>query len=136
MYNIHATCVSIAKKGVLFLGDSGTGKSDMALRLIENGKAVLIADDRVNLIKKQGKIKASCPDNIAGLLEVRGIGLVKYPHNKQTTVKLVVNLTQNPIDRLPERNFYVFEGIKIPKIYLNPFESSACSKVLAALRLL
>ncbi len=134
--NIHASCVTIKNKGILLLGDSGAGKSDLALRLIEQCNAKLVADDRVDLSVKNNHITASCPKNIQGLLEIRGVGIIKYPFCKKTTVKLVVNLSSVQPERLPEKEYYTFEKIKVPLIQLNPAENSAPFKVLAAIRLL
>lgn len=134
--NIHASCVSLQRKGVLLLGDSGAGKSDMTLRLIELCQAKLIADDRVDLSLQNNQIKAACPQNLVGLLEVRGVGIVKYSHQKQTTIKLVVQLTDEPLERMPEKQFYNLGKIKVPLLRINPFENSAPLKVKAALRLL
>ena len=136
MNNIHASCIAIKRKGVLFIGASGAGKSDMALRLIEFCGAKLVADDRVDISVVKGQIKASCPNGIKGLLEVRGVGIVSYPYVLKTTVKMIVELTNKPLERLPVAKFYNLNGIQLPLIRLNPFESSSCAKVLSALRLL
>lgn len=135
-FNIHASCVTLKNKGILLLGDSGSGKSDLTLRLIEQCNAKLVADDRVDLSVKNNNIIASCPKNIQGLLEVRGVGIVKYPFYKKTNLKLVINLSSDRPERLPKREYYIFERIKVPLIRLNPAENSAPFKVIAALRLL
>lgn len=134
--NIHAACIDIKNKGVLFLGASGSGKSDMALRLIAGYQAKLVADDRVDISLIQGKIVASAPVVLKGLLEVRGIGLVKIKPQPQTTIDLVVELTSSGLERMPEAAFYELCGIKLPLVKINPFEISAPAKVLAALSLL
>ena len=76
--NIHASCVAIGGKGVLILGDSGAGKSDLALRLIDDG-AKLVADDRTELYAARGTLCARAPKSIAGLIEVRGLGIIALP---------------------------------------------------------
>lgn len=134
--NIHASCVSLKRKGILLLGDSGVGKSDMTLRLIELCGAKLVADDRVDIVESNHQIKAACPENIKGLLEVRGVGIVKFPYQKQTTLKLAVQLTSKPLERMPKQSFYIFGKTKIPLVQINPSENSAPLKVLSALRLL
>ncbi len=134
--NIHATCVSFSGKGVLLLGDSGSGKSDLALRLITSFGAVLVADDRVDINITNGRAIASAPENIKGLLEVRNIGIVKYPTVEDTEIKLAVKLSLAPQERLPEKSFYDIGGIKVPLFIINPFETSSPAKVLAALSLL
>ena len=134
--NIHASCVAIEQKAVLILGDSGSGKSDLTLRLIEQCNAQLVADDRVDIIAKDGYLVASCPQNIKGLLEIRGIGLVNYPYCDSAKIALVVCLTGKQLERLPQKSFYNLENFTIPQIAINPFENSAPFKIVAALRLL
>ena len=76
--NIHASCVAIGGRGVLLLGKSGVGKSDLALRLIAEG-ARLVADDRTILFAIRGALHAKAPETIKGLLEIRGVGIVAFP---------------------------------------------------------
>ena len=90
--NIHASCVCFKNKGILILGDSGQGKSDLSLRLIMERGAELVADDRVDLKNESGSIVASAPASLAGLLEVRGLGLVKLPFKKEAKIQLIVKL--------------------------------------------
>ena len=107
--NIHASCVAIGAKGVLILGDSGAGKSDLALRLMDAG-ARLVADDRTELYAAKGRLVARAPASIAGLIEVRGLGIVARPFRKNVDLALVVQLGA-PIDlgdrRLPDPAFYL-----------------------------
>lgn len=136
--NIHASCVCFKNKGILILGDSGRGKSDLSLRLIMERGAELVADDRVDLKNESGSIVASAPASLAGLLEVRGLGLVKLPFKKEAKIQLIVKLVSNykDVDRLPDPVFYELEGARINQISLYPFEPSAVLKVVAALTLL
>lgn len=132
--NIHATCITQDNNGILLLGDSGSGKSDLALRLITFCQFKLVADDRVDISKVDNQLLAQAPQNLQGLLEVRGVGIVKYPFAMQTKVKLAVQLTNDSIERMPEKQFYNLEGVLIPFFKINPFEDSAAAKVLAALK--
>ncbi len=102
--NIHASCVAIGKRGVLILGDSGAGKSDLVLRLVDDG-AKLVADDRTELYVSRGVLHARAPKSIAGLLEVRGIGIVALPFAKDVTLDLAITLGTQP-QRLPDAAFY------------------------------
>jgi hypothetical protein len=102
--NIHATCIAIGAKGVLILGDSGAGKSDLALRLIDGG-ARLVADDRTELYVARGRLCARAPQSISGLIEVRGLGIVALPFAKSVPLVLAVTL-QKPRTRLPAPEFY------------------------------
>lgn len=134
--NLHATCIAIKHNGILLLGKSGAGKSDLALRLIENKNAILVADDRVDIKKIDDKIFASSPHTIKGLLEVRGIGIIKVPCLEQCDIKLAVNLVDDTkqIERMPENKFYEIQQIKIPMIDIYPFEVSATDKIVIKLK--
>ena len=87
--NSYATCVKLKNKGILIFGDSGSGKSDLALRLIYRHKATLVADDRVNLRSEKGKLIASAPKILKNLLEVRGLGIIKM---KRTVEQLLAGI--------------------------------------------
>jgi HPr kinase/phosphorylase len=131
--NIHATCLTVEKKGVLLLGRSGAGKSDLALRLIDDG-ARLVADDRVELYLARGRLKARAPKSIAGLMEVRGLGVIALPHAPATDVALAVKLGAET--RLPEAAFYappLAGAAPLPLITLNARLPSAPAKLRLAL---
>ena len=135
MGSVHATCVAVDGVGVMLRGPSGSGKSDLALRLIDGG-AVLVADDQVQLSKgageSGGRLVARAPAAIAGLLEVRGIGLLPVPCLASAPVGLVVDLKPGEaMDRMPEPASCAYLGIRLPLIALDPFRPSAP----AALRL-
>ena len=130
---VHATTVSIEDRAVLLCGPSGSGKSDLALRLIDSG-AVLIADDRTDLSRSDNAVMASPPETLAGLLEIRGVGVVRLPYRSGIPVALVVDLTAEQPPRLPDNDASrTIEGIDLPCLSLNPFEASAPAKVRAAL---
>ena len=134
--NIHATCVAINGKGVLILGDSGSGKSDLALRLMDEG-ARLVADDRTELSVERGGLCARAPKSIAGLIEVRGFGIVAQPFASKAFVALAVKLDTAP-ERLPEPAFYAPPqplqlAKKPPFILLDGRLPSAAAKIRLAL---
>ncbi len=135
---VHATLVDIEGHGVLLRGKSSSGKSDLALRLIANKKAVLVADDIVVLSVKNNILTGSCHCNIKGLLEVRGIGIIKYPFIEQTSVELIVHLTDNleQVERMPKKQYENILGLEIPQIDLYAKENSAPDKVVTALKVL
>ena len=134
MENIYATCLELNHKGILLIGPSGSGKSDLALRLIKEKQATLIADDRTDIELVSGEVIASCPQPIQGLLEVRGIGIVKMPHKEKSKISLVVELTNNleQIERLPQAETTTLLGVEVKKIRLYPFELSVVHKVALA----
>ncbi len=135
MKTIHGTSVLVSGTGVLLRGRSGAGKSDLALRLIDGG-AVLIADDRVEVRVDQGKVMASAPASLAGLLEVRGVGLMRLPFAPAGELTLVVDLVDpGAVERLPEADWAEIAGTRLPRLTLTPFEASAPAKLrLAAAR--
>ena len=125
---MHSTSVVIDDNGVLILGDSGCGKSDLALRLIDNG-ATLISDD-VSICKKNlNNIYLHCPPEIKGLLEVREIGIITVPFVERIKLRLVVKLKSKNNERFPEDNYFKILGIKIPLISIEGKNSSAVAKI-------
>lgn len=133
---IHGTCIAAGSKGVLLLGASGSGKSDLALRLISRG-AVLVADDVVMLRKEEDYIIANADTATRGLLEVRGVGLVHYPVANHIPVVLVVRLVvQEKVERLPTPAVESLLGVSIPAISISGIEASSPDKVHAALHAL
>lgn len=135
MGSVHATCVAVDGVGVMLRGPSGSGKSDLALRLIDGG-ALLVADDRVRLLPGDGvgagRLIARAPNAIAGLLEIRGLGPVPAPSVASAPVGLVVDLKPGgQIERLPDPAFCSYLGFRLPLLALDPLRASAP----AALRL-
>jgi serine kinase of HPr protein (carbohydrate metabolism regulator) len=130
---IHASCVAVGDAGVLIEGAPGSGKSDLALRLIDAG-ATLVADDQVRLERRGEALFASVPAPLAGLIEVRGIGILRLGHASDIAIRLVVRLGDMPTERLPEPTLRTLRGIAVPAIALAAFEASAGARVRLALR--
>jgi len=141
--NIHASAVLLGRAapsfgsrhdaGVLILGRSGAGKSDLALRLIERG-AILVSDDRTELFLQKGVMTARPPAAIRGLLEVRGVGILAVPYAPKVRVSLVVSLDGSR-DRLPEREHWRAPWdlpVPVPLLRLAAFDPSAPAKILLA----
>jgi len=135
MEQVHGTCVEVDGVGVLLLGPPGSGKSDLALRLIDEG-ARLVADDRADLRLDDGAIVASAPAPIAGLLEVRGVGVLKVGCAAESRLGLVADLSAAPAaQRLPDpEEAWRRLGVAVPLIRLDPFAASAPAKVRLAVR--
>jgi len=133
---IHGTSVSLGRAGVLLRGPSGAGKSDLALRLIDQG-ADLVADDQTALVRQGGEVVMSAPKDIAGMIEARGLGLLRLPRQAESCLRLVVDLVPaENIERLPERRCCDILGVAIPLIALAAFEASAAAKLRLALKVL
>ena len=131
---VHASCVAIGGRAVLIGGRSGQGKSDLALRLIDRG-AALVSDDYTLLRRQDGRLLAVAPPTIAGKIELRGVGILEYPAVRDVPVALFVDLDLETT-RLPDDgDKRMVAAVAIPLIGLNAQEPSAPIKVEAALRL-
>lgn len=125
----HATAVALGRQGVLLLGESGSGKSDLALRLIDRG-GTLVADDQVMLRVLENQLVASSPPRIAGLLEARGAGILRVPYRDNVALSLAVELRdRQDIQRLPEPEWYECLGIHLPLVRLHAFDLSTPVKI-------
>jgi len=144
--NIHATCVMLARAGdpfslyyksVLLLGDSGSWKSDLALRLIDRS-GLLVADDRTNLFVRDNKLMASAPPELAGLIEARGLGIMALSYEPEAEIALVVELVASDVvPRLPTPARYnppapltLPESAQPPLVRLTAFDASAPAKII------
>ena len=133
---IHATCVALPEGGVLLRGESGAGKSDLALRLIDGG-ARLVADDRTALTREGETLIARPPATIAGLIEARGVGILRLPPERlasQVAIALIVDLVASPsVERLPEAAYETLLGVSLQRVALAAFEASTPAKIRLAL---
>ena len=140
--NIHATALSLAGKGILIRGRSGSGKSDLALRVIGMPPgpflpepALLVADDRVLATPSREGVRLTCPAPLQGLIEVRGIGIVRVPCASEAILALVVDLAEpHLIERLPPPGDTAeICDRRVARVQLAPFEPSTPLKLLLAL---
>ena len=142
---VHGTCLVIGGCGVLILGASGSGKSDLALRLIdqpgrgtgpETMTAWLVADDQVVITRRGERLFAAAPERLAGLIEVRGIGIVPADHAPEAEVTMAVRLTDaRNIERLPAEggSQAVLLGIALPEFEVDAAAPSAPARVRAGI---
>lgn len=129
---LHATSVAIDGRAVLLEGVSGTGKSDLALRLIDRG-GVLVSDDQTLLIRKGQTLLARAPGTIRGQIEVRGLGIVVMRHVEDVPVALIVRLGSEPM-RMPERRQRRLAGVVVREVAFEAFHASTPVKIEWALR--
>lgn len=141
----HGTVVEIGGWGVLLRGPPGSGKSSLALRLIdEQGfglgtkplQARLVADDQFGIFKTEAGLVARAPDTLAGLLEIRGLGLVKLAYRAEAVLKLVVDLSPAAtLTRMPEPHDLITElsGVRLKRLMLEASDPAATAKIRASL---
>ena len=130
--NLHASCVAIDGRAVLIGGPSGSGKSDLALRLLDRGFK-LVSDDRTIVRKDGSRLIASAPDTIKGKLEIRGIGIVDMETVQNVPLALVIELSSD-LQRMPDDSRErLILGLGVPLINVDAMTASAPSKVAVAL---
>jgi HPr kinase/phosphorylase len=136
MVRVRGTCISIGGHAVLLRGPSGSGKSDLALRLIDGG-GTLVADDYTEVEQDGGgSLVATAPPAIRGLLEVRGLGVIEVGACPSARLVAVIDLVPlTDVDRMPEPQQVQILATGLPCFRLFAFEVSAAAKVRLAVRL-
>lgn len=119
-------------RGVLITGASGSGKSDLALKLIARRGWRLVSDDYSHVWASGGLLWATAPERIAGLIEARGLGIVTLRTRLTTRIGLVVACVEGAVERLPEPAVLRIAGVETPKLSLDPRPASAVELVAAA----
>ncbi|MDX5366735.1 MAG: aldolase [Alphaproteobacteria bacterium] len=137
---IHGTCVALGARALLLRGPSGAGKSDLAFRLVREdpgGETRLVADDQVAIREAGAVLLASAPAALAGLVELRGLGLVALPSAGETPLALIADLVARvSVPRIAEPRYETILGISLPVISLHAFDGTATAKLRLALETL
>jgi HPr kinase/phosphorylase len=135
MKRLRGTCIAVEGAGVLLRGPSGCGKSDLALRLIEAG-ARLVADDYTDVVEADGRVFAVPPPELRGMLEVRGIGIVRLQYSASAPIVANIDLAQiDNLERMPVSESILILGVSVPSFRLAAFEPSCLAKVGLAVRI-
>lgn len=130
---VHGACVAIGGRAVLIEGRSGEGKSDLALRLIDRG-AALVSDGQVICQRSSGELLACAPPHLAGRIEVRGLGIVEMPSEERVPVNLLIVILDAPPPFPEDSRTRRIAGIDVPVLALAALEPSAPIKVELALK--
>ncbi len=140
---VHASCVAFGRRGVLIRGPSGSGKSQLLLRLIDaegfglgikSMRATLVADDQVAISFENGKILATAPPTLSGKLEIRGQGIVELAYLAKVNLIGVVDLVQSAaIERMPAEHDMKtnIEGVSLPRLTLDAMAPAAPAQLRA-----
>lgn len=135
---VHASAVLVGARAVLIRGASGAGKSRLALGLLDAARdgrlrfARLVGDDRVHLESVNGRLLVRPAQPLAGLIELRGAGLLRRDHEPCAVVGWVVDLDAADAQRLPDRQPFDLHGIKLPRLAL----ASGAAPLLAVIALI
>lgn len=130
----HAGLIALRRdglwRGALIEGPSGVGKSDLALRAVESGFA-LVADDRTVVFASGGQLYGKAPDSLSGLIEIRGLGVVPTPVIAFARIALLVRCVDasGAVERLPQPRFETLCGVSVPVFDLWPLEPAAPAKI-------
>ena len=122
--NRHATAIALGTLGVLIEGPSGSGKSSLALAAIEHISskglfAALVADDQCLIEIANNLVIASCPPQLTGFVEMRGLGIVKHPNTNSSVIDIVIRLVEhNEMERIPEARTVAIAGVQLPVFQL------------------
>lgn len=119
LHQLHATIISMNCRGLAIIGPSGSGKSSLGLELMAVG-AKLVSDDRADLRREGDRIIASAPPQIAGMIEARGIGILRADVEKSVKLALIVDLGAEEVARLPPSRTYNLLGVALPLV-LGPY---------------
>ena len=131
---VHATAISLPAGGVLLTGRSGAGKSSLAYRLIVRHTARLVADDRVRLVAHENALYAEPPARLAGLMEVRGIGILRMDYLARAQLDIAVELVAaDAVPRIAEPHYLETAGRHLPLIRLHAFDRDIHAKIDLAL---
>lgn len=138
---VHGTCVALGPRAALLRGESGSGKSDLALRFLAlpgegDFRPRLVADDQVCIDVEDGQAFASAPETLAGLIEVRGLGIAEMPFVAAAPLVLVCDLgPSDTVPRMPPDPWdrMLLAGVAIAALRLSAFETSAPLKLRMAL---
>lgn len=137
---VYGTCVALGEHAAILKGPSGSGKSDLALRFIfaawPGVKPRLVSDDQIRVTLREGTLIAAPPETIAGKIEVRGLGIVEVPYQREAQISLIVRLAdKRDVPRMPPSppEMDTICGINVPVMTLSPFEASAELKLRLAI---
>ena len=134
---LHGTCIAFGTTGILLRGPSGAGKTDLALRLIGRSDlgVRLVADDQISLTRRGDELWAGPPAQIAGMMEVRGVGLLQMNYTAEAWLRLVLDLSApGDVPRLPQAAHCTIDGVPLPLYLIAPFEASAPDKIALLVR--
>ena len=132
---IHASCVEFDDYAVVIRGESGRGKSELVWRVIEQGIGRLVADDQLILKVVDEQLRGSAPHNLAGLIEIHGLGLLNVPYVQTAKICLCVDLVDAcSIVSMPPRDYEHIAGVYLPRLNFDMYGLGAPEKLRLAVQ--
>lgn len=125
----HASAIMLEGRAIMLTGAAGSGKSSLALQLIEHYGATLIGDDRLILSVDGAGIHVAPHATLAGLLELRGLGLMRLPYAPSAPLGLVINLQEDAPPRLAEADYFTFADESVPLLAMRGADATTALRI-------
>jgi serine kinase of HPr protein (carbohydrate metabolism regulator) len=135
--SLHGNCLWVNETGVLILGDAASGKTELALTMINSGRGTLVADDQVIIEREHKILMARPPEGLQGLMQINGIGIVNFDNIAPVPLHLIIELVPHTdVPLIPEKSEKEIQGLSLPLLKLVGHEASSADKLWLATNLL
>jgi serine kinase of HPr protein (carbohydrate metabolism regulator) len=135
--SLHGNCLWVNETGVLILGDAASGKTELALTMINSGRGTLVADDQVIIEREHKILMARPPEGLQGLMQIHGIGIVNFDKIAPVPLHLIIELVPHmDVPLIPEKSEKEIQGLSLPLVKLAGHEASSADKLWLATNLL
>lgn len=135
--SLHGNCLWVNETGVLILGDAASGKTELALTMINSGRGTLVADDQVIIEREHKILMARPPEGLQGLMQIHGIGIVNFDNIVPVPLHLIIELVPHTdVPLIPEKSEKEIQGLSLPLLKLAGHEASSADKLWLATNLL
>jgi HPr kinase/phosphorylase len=135
--SLHGNCLWVNETGVLILGDAASGKTELALAMINSGRGTLVADDQVIIEREHKILMARPPEGLQGLMQIHGIGIVNFDYIVPVPLHLIIELVPHAdVPLIPEKSEKEIQGLSLPLLKLAGHEASSADKLWLATNLL
>ena len=135
--SLHGNCLWVNETGVLILGDAASGKTELALTMINSWRGTLVADDQVIIEREHKILMARPPEGLQGLMQINGIGIVNFDNIAPVPLHLIIELVPHTdVPLIPEKSEKEIQGLSLPSLKLAGHEASSADKLWLATNLL
>ena len=135
--SLHGNCLWVNETGVLILGDAASGKTELALTMINSGRGTLVADDQVIIEREHKILMVRPPEGLQGLMQIHGIGIVNFDNIAPVPLHLIIELVPHTdVPLIPEKSEKEIQGLSLPLLKLAGHDASSADKLWLATDLL